>query len=54
MLGILSGILQTTLGYVAQGGGGQGSLSPSSLRDITDRIALTNGHLSAAVTQWQD
>lgn len=29
------------------------SLSPSSLRDITDRIALTNGHLSASVTQWR-
>lgn len=30
-----------------------GSLSPSSLHDITDGIALTNGHLSASVTQQQ-
>lgn len=29
---------------------GWGSLSPSSLRDITDRIALTNGHLSGGLT----
>lgn len=33
------------------GEGGGGSLSPSCLRDITDRIALTNGHLSVSVTQ---
>lgn len=33
--------------------GGEGeSLSPSSLRDIPDRIALTNKHLSATVT-WR-
>lgn len=36
-------------GVVVWGGGD--SLSPS--RDITDRIALTNGHLSASVTQQQ-
>lgn len=34
-------------------GGRAASLSPSSLRDITDRIALTNGRLSAGMTQRQ-
>lgn len=29
---------------------GWGSLSPSSLRDITDWIALTYGHLSGGLT----
>lgn len=29
---------------------GWASLSSSSLRDITDRIALTNGHLSGGLT----
>lgn len=30
---------------------GGGALSPWSLRDFADRIALTNGHLSARVSQ---
>lgn len=32
---------------------GSGYLSPLPLRDISDRIALTNRHLSASVTQRQ-
>lgn len=45
------GICHSEQGQVEEEGwGGGGVLSPSSLRDTTDRIALTNGHLSVGMT----